>query len=105
MGNAYRWSCREGMAGIAHCTVKAGSHERAGCVRRTVRIECDGHAVALGGEGKEGHKVPMPERPIPQATGNLRIQWSFGKFYLKNSEQSQLGVGCCCNTQCESHSL
>lgn len=42
------------MAGIAHCTRKAGSHERAGCVRRTVRIKCDGHAVALGGEGREG---------------------------------------------------
>lgn len=102
------------MAGIAHCTRKAGSHERAGCVRRTGRIKRDGHAVALGGEGREGaqcanaRKAHFEDGPeiqyakfalIPQAARDPMAKWSFGKFYLENSEQSQLGAGCCCNKQ------
>lgn len=57
------------MAGIPHCTMKAGGHERAGCIRRTVRIKCDGRAVALGGEGREGarcanaRKAPFKDGP------------------------------------------
>ena len=68
--------------------------------------------MALDGEGREGHKVPMPERPllkrarkftvrslgcIPSAVGNHTIKQSFGKSHVEDSEQFQLGAGPCYN--------
>lgn len=42
------------MAAAPAAPMQAGSHERAGCVGRRVRIQYCGHVVALDGEGQEG---------------------------------------------------
>ena len=41
------------MAAAPTVWMQAGSHERAGCVGRRVKIQYGGHAVALDGEGQE----------------------------------------------------
>lgn len=71
------------MAAAPTVWMQAGSHERAGCVGRRVKIQYGGHAVALDGEGQEV-STKWQYQKSPSQTGPQNSYAVFGLHPIGN---------------------